>query len=787
MKKAAATELKASIALLEALAAMTAFSPRRRARFLRSAEKRRRKLLLLDVPESGPHPHEAESARPPHDGLESTGTGQTSQNLPRGSDAIDTDLPPDEAPGRILVVCQHAPTVSHAGGLRILDMLHKIKTKHPQAHVEIFTSANIDLYGPMSEAMQIADRIVTVANYDFSLAEYSRQTPRIRSFDVIDFQFPQPVEVVREYRKIGRKLIFTPMESHIRNEAIARGEPIRTVSDLSSSDALLEAAICTVVDQTVCVSKTDRDAIAACLPHNVIAIETGVSEIEFSGQIRPIAPSDRAVCFVAYFGSETNRAALRWYLEKVHPLVVEAVPDYEFRIIGRGEVSDILPVSDRNLRYIGEVERVAPHIAAAAVGIAPALSGSGFRGKINQYAQLGVPTVANALAADGFAYSNGSSILVADKPEEFASAIARLLTQPEARREMGSAAAAICRDVYGWEARWPMIAEVYELPPEPDVLRLPSVHALVPSYRHADFIEERIRSILAQQYGNIRITVIDDASTDGSHEIIERLRREHDFDYIRREKNSGSPFSAWAHAAENTTEDLIWICESDDSCDPLMVGRLVRQLTRRRQAKMAYCGSVLVNDAGEVVGSTDSYFADVFHPTRWRSAFVARGRDELRQYQRFGMTVPNMSSLIIDAAVFRAAFTPDVQSYRLAGDWLFVGRALQLGDIVYVPERLNHFRAHERTARVDTQQARRMAEHVSVRLKLCALAEVSEAETAAAVRHDLRDLAEDSGLAQATLVELETFDADSAQHLRRLLDEFCPEGVAGPRLAELFA
>jgi glycosyltransferase involved in cell wall biosynthesis len=800
--------LFATMRLLEGLGSIPFIPHQRRERFLRSAAKRRGKIasqflaaqravvddnglslslgkqshlrgVEKDGPETGEFPTSLFGLTSLHDFEHGRSTGVARRPL-------HTDLESEQAAGRILVVCKHAPTISHAGGLRILDILHKIKNKHSGAYIEIFTSHSLSLYGPMSEALQIADRVVLAQKDDFCLAEYMRQTAELRAFDVIDFQFPQPIEVVEEYRKIGRKLIFTPMESHIRNEAIIRGTKATSGSDLTTLEALQEAAICQIVDQVVCVSSADCDAISACVPCEVLAIETGVSEIEFSTQSPPSNPNDKAVCFVAYFGSETNRAALRWYLDEVHPHVADEVPDYEFRIVGRGDVSDILSTPATGIRYIGEVERVAPHVAAAAVGIAPALGGSGFRGKINQYAKMEVPTVANSLAAEGFAYTHGESILVADDPAEFAACIVRLLRNPEARRQMGVAAAAICRQVYGWESRWPQIADVYDLPPAPEVLALPSVHAVVPSYRHAAYIEERLRSVFAQEYANLRVTVIDDHSQDGSHEVIERMRREHDFNYVRRERNSGSPFSAWQYAADNTSEDLIWICESDDSCDPLMIGRLVRQLTARRSAKIAYCASEFINESGEVIGWTDTYFAKFFHPTRWLRPFIARGLEELRYFQRFGMVVPNMSSVLVDAEVFRAAFTPDVKDYRLAGDWLFVGRALQFGDIVYIPERLNRFRKHENTARFETQEPRRLAEHVSVRLKLSALAGSSETETLAAVKYDLRRLAAHEELLQAALDEMESFDAVGAQQLRELIQKFYPGGNPDPQLAELF-
>ena len=159
---------------------------------------------------------------------------------------------------KLLLVCMHAPTVNHAGGLRILDIVKMIKTNIPNSYVEIFTPANKALYGPIDTAIHIADRIVVANDYNFSLSEYLRQSPISHQFDVIDFQFPQPIDVIRSYRKIGRKIIFTPMESLIRNELLGRISSENVEAELTSLEALLEVDIINSVDQTVCVSEMDR-------------------------------------------------------------------------------------------------------------------------------------------------------------------------------------------------------------------------------------------------------------------------------------------------------------------------------------------------------------------------------------------------------------------------------------------------------------------------------------------------------------------------------------------------
>ena len=54
----------------------------------------------------------------------------------------------------------------------------------------------------------------------------------------------------------------------------------------------------------------------------------------------------------------------------------------------------------------------------------------------------------------------------------------------------------------------------------------PLISFIVCNYNYSEFLESSIRSAMEQTYKNILIVVIDDASTDNSREIIERLARE---------------------------------------------------------------------------------------------------------------------------------------------------------------------------------------------------------------------------------------------------------------------
>src|ERR687886_65993 len=51
---------------------------------------------------------------------------------------------------------------------------------------------------------------------------------------------------------------------------------------------------------------------------------------------------------------------------------------------------------------------------------------------------------------------------------------------------------------------------------------LPLVSIVVPAYNHADYLAEAIESILAQDYPNIELLVLDDGSIDNTREVLER-------------------------------------------------------------------------------------------------------------------------------------------------------------------------------------------------------------------------------------------------------------------------
>lgn len=107
----------------------------------------------------------------------------------------------------------------------------------------------------------------------------------------------------------------------------------------------------------------------------------------------------------------------------------------------------------------------------------------------------------------------------------------------------------------------------------------PRVTIAIPTYQRADLLAAAVRSALAQQYENLLVLVVDNASSDSTSEICARLAAEAGprFRWVRNERNLGmhGNFQRCADLAEGKYFKIL--C-SDDRAHPELVARQVAVL-----------------------------------------------------------------------------------------------------------------------------------------------------------------------------------------------------------------
>lgn len=114
----------------------------------------------------------------------------------------------------------------------------------------------------------------------------------------------------------------------------------------------------------------------------------------------------------------------------------------------------------------------------------------------------------------------------------------------------------------------------------------PLISVIIPTYQHAGTIGETLGSVLAQDYPNIEVIVVDDGSTDNTKQAVEPFRDS--LTYVHQE-NRG------ANAARNqgfllAKGEFVIFVDADVAMKPDMLTRLADALFEHPEVSIAYSG-----------------------------------------------------------------------------------------------------------------------------------------------------------------------------------------------------
>jgi glycosyltransferase involved in cell wall biosynthesis len=226
---------------------------------------------------------------------------------------------------------------------------------------------------------------------------------------------------------------------------------------------------------------------------------------------------------------------------------------------------------------------------------------------------------------------------------------------------------------------------------------VPKVSIIVPNYNYAHFLGRRLESIDKQTYRDFEVILLDDASADDSMQVLERFARQHQWQLICNERNSGNVFKQWNKGIGVATGQYVWIAEADDYADERFLEILVERLEQNAGCGLAYCNSFRVDSSDHIVERVRPTMYDV-DLTRWQHDFVAAGREECFRYLLRENTIPNASAVLFRRRLWDKVGGAD-EDFGLCSDWKFWASLLSVSDVAFVATPLNFFRVHAKTTR----------------------------------------------------------------------------------------
>jgi glycosyltransferase involved in cell wall biosynthesis len=212
-----------------------------------------------------------------------------------------------------------------------------------------------------------------------------------------------------------------------------------------------EKAVVRRFDRVVAVSDVDaRWFRAEAGPSRVIVVPTGVDTRQYKRTGHP-EPDEHVIVFVGSMDWEPNVDAVLHFCRAILPAVRERIPGVRFRVVGRNPPAAIRELVSGGVEVTGTVDSVVPHLQQAVLVVVPLRAGGGTRLKILEAMAMGKAVVSTSIGAEGLELKDGSEIVLADQPREFAEAVVRLMQNQGERHSLEENGAAVAQK-RGWSS-----------------------------------------------------------------------------------------------------------------------------------------------------------------------------------------------------------------------------------------------------------------------------------------------------------------------------------------------
>lgn len=269
----------------------------------------------------------------------------------------------------------------------------------------------------------------------------------------------------------------------------------------------------------------------------------------------------------------------------------------------------------------------------------------------------------------------------------------------------------------------------------------PRVSVIVPAFNHEPFLAQRLDSIYTQTYTNTQVILLDDASSDGSTEILREWAASYPDKTVLavNDINSGLPFGQWANGLGLATGDLIWIAESDDFCDERFLEHLVPMFADSA-TMLAFGRTVFTDEEGAPAAWNLNDYLPELGAAFWDSPFVTSAHSLVNRIWSRRNLIPNVSGLLFRANThYPLLDNPQWKNLRICGDWWFYLALARGGTVAYSPGAINYYRQHQSNTSVSEHKSDRyMNEHLLVAERVLELYALSE-EAGGKLRRELED------------------------------------------------
>ena len=135
----------------------------------------------------------------------------------------------------------------------------------------------------------------------------------------------------------------------------------------------------------------------------------------------------------------------------------------------------------------------------------------------------------------------------------------------------------------------------------------PRVDVIVPCYNYGDVLEACVNSVLTQYDVDVRVLVMDDASTDTTEEVGSRLAADPRVEYRRHGVNRGH-IATYNEALALLTGDFCMVLSADDLLTPGALRRATRVMVMHPAVGFTYGPDITFRHAPPAASAPSAEF-----------------------------------------------------------------------------------------------------------------------------------------------------------------------------------
>lgn len=222
-----------------------------------------------------------------------------------------------------------------------------------------------------------------------------------------------------------------------------------------------EIAVCRKQDAILVTSENDANIFNQEIPEiPKYIIPNGVDTNYFTPT--NTSPEPKTLVFTGTLQYIPNYDAMHYFIDDILPIIKKSIPDIKLNIVGKNPPKNLIKKSSDNIKITGYVDDVRPYVQNATLFIVPLRMGSGTRLKILEAFAMKKPVISTTIGAEGLNLINGEHALIADKPEEFAEQVIRLLKDISLQKKLVTNSYELVKTIYDWDIIGKRLNTVYE-------------------------------------------------------------------------------------------------------------------------------------------------------------------------------------------------------------------------------------------------------------------------------------------------------------------------------------